>query len=47
MQDKLQSINVRYNEVQSLLQENNVMADMARYKSLCKELKDLSLIVEA
>ncbi len=45
--DKLESIKDRYSEVEKLITDPGVMADMKRYIQLNKEYKDLEPIVEA
>lgn len=45
MNDKLEAIKKRFEEVQELMVAPNVMADMKRFSSLGKEYKDLEKIV--
>ena len=46
MIDKLEEVEKRYDEVNSLVCQSDVVADMNRYTALMKELKHLTPIVE-
>lgn len=47
MQDKLDAINQRFNEVNDLIIQPDIIADQKRYVTLTREYKDLKPLVEA